>query len=256
MATAIVATNVALDSYIGVAALTRLGIRTNVVGNAEIVRDSGLDMEVFSSLTWEAAIHSFSNVYHCAWNNGSAAGSWCCGAQEGTAEAEAGCCNTTLFDKDSTGGFGAFFASTYESNISATNNFASSTTQSIPSSVPSNQAACSLGANSTASQNAPISKPQQQSRKPVAIGVGIGIPLGVIAFGSLLLLFREHKLRLHAESTAGIINDKRFNKGESTGRALPEAGGHNSPQELGNEPKHPHELNSTEVYEVAAHGQH
>ena len=253
MATAIV---VLPGSYIGVAALTRLGLRTNVVGNAEIVRDISLDIEDFRSLTWEAAVHSFSNVYHCAWNNGSAAGDWCCGAQEGSAEAAAGCCNTTLFSQSSTGGFGAFFASTYESNISATNNSASSATQIIPSSVPSNQAACSLGANSTASQNAPKSKPQRQSREPVAIGVGIGIPLGVIAFGSLLLLFRERKLRLHAERTSAIINDRRFNRGERTGRALAEAGSHKLPQELGNEPKHPHELNSKEVYEVATHGQH
>ena len=267
-----------LGSYIGVAALTRLGDRTNVVRNAEIVRDSGLGIEVFSSLTWEAATHSFSNVYHCAWNNGSAAGNWCCGAQEGTAEAEAGCCNTTLFDIDSTGGFGVFFGSAYESHVSATNNSASTATQGIPNSVPSNeshvsatnnsastatqsipnsvssnQAACSLGANSTIGQNTPISKPQQQSREPVAIGVGVGIPLGMIAFGSLLLLFREHNLRLRAESTTGIVNGKRFNAGKSTGRALHEWRNHNAPQELGQEPKHPHELYSREVYEVAAY---
>ena len=245
---------VPLGSYIGVAALTGLGLRTNVVRNAEIVRDSGLDIEVFGSLTWEAAIHSFSNVYNCAWNNGSFAGNWCCGAQELTAEAEAGCCNTTLLDIDSTpGGFGLFFGSTYESSVSTTNKSASSATQNIPGSVPSNQAACSLGANSTASQNAPISKPQQQSREPVATGVGVGVPLAVIAFASLLLLFREHKLRLRAESTAGIINDNRFNAGKSTGRALHKGGNHNVPQELGHEPKHPNELGLQEVYEVAAH---
>ena len=242
-----------LGSYTGVAALTRLGDRTNVVRNAEIVRDSGLGIEVLSSLTSEAATHSFSNVYHCPWNNGSAIGNWCCGAQEGTAEAGLGCCNTTLFDIDSTGGFGTFFGSAYESNVSATNNSASTATQGIPNSVPSNQAACSLGANSTASQNTPISKPQQQSREPVAIGVGVGIPLGMIVFGSLLLLFREHNLRLHAESTTVIINGKRLHAGKSTGRALHERGNHNAPQELGQEPKHPHELYSRELYEVAAH---
>ena len=144
---------VALSSYIGVAALTRLGLRTNVVRNAEIVRDSGLGIGVFGSLTWEAAIHSFSNLYSCAWKNGSFAGNWCCGAQEGTTEADATCCNTTLLDIDSTGGFGVFFGSAYESSISATNKSASSAMQSIPSSVPSNQTACSPGANSTANHN-------------------------------------------------------------------------------------------------------
>ena len=208
------------------------------------------------SVHWlgEAAIHSFSNVFLCAWENGSAIGDWCCSAQSGSAEAAAGCCDTTLFNKESTGGFGYFFASTYESNISTTNNSASSATQSIPSSKPSNQPACSPRANSTASQNAPITKPQQHSHEPVVIGVGVGIPLGVIAFASLLLLFREHKLRLRAESTAGTINEKRFNEGKKTERAVPEGGNHNAPQELGHEPRLPNELSSQEVYEVAVHG--
>ena len=217
-ATALVALILALGLFIGVAALTRLGLRTNVIGIAEIVRSSGLGVEVFGPLTWEAAIHSFSNVFLCAWKNGSGTKDWCCSGQSGSAEAAAGCCDTTLFDIGVAGGFGSFFVSTYESNISATNNSASSATQSIPSSKPSNQPACSPGANSTASQNAPITKPQQDSHEPVVIGVGVGIPLGVIAFASLLLLFREHKLRLRAESTAGTINDKRFNKGKRTER--------------------------------------
>lgn len=246
---------VPLGTYIGVAALTRLGLRTNAVRNAETVRESGPDIGVFGSLTWEAAIHSFSMVFHCAWTNGTSVGNWCCGAQVGSAESAAGCCNTTLFDNES-GVFGHFFASTCESNTLATNNSASSATQSIPNSVPSNQTACSPGANSTANHNTSISKPQQQWHEPLAIDVGLGIPLAVIAFASLLLLFREHKLRLRAESTAGIINDKQFNAGKSTGRALHKGGNHNVPQELGHEPKHPNELGSREIYEVAAHGQH
>ncbi len=245
-----------MGSYIVVAALTRVGLRSNVVRNAEIVSDGSLSIEVSSSLTWEAAIHSYSNLYHCGWKNGSAKGLWCCGAQEGTAEGDAGCCNTTLFDPMSTGGFLNFFAPATELNISATNTSASNATQSISNSGPSNPVACSPGANPTTSQNAPTSKPQQQSHGRVAIGVGVGIPLGVIAFGSLLLLFREHKLRLHAESTAGIINDKRLNRGERTGRALYEAEDHNPPQELGHERNHPAELNSQEVHEIAVHGQH
>ena len=147
-ATALLVLIKALGSYIGVAAPTRLGLRTNVIGNAKIVRESRLDVEVCGSLTWEAAINSFSNVFLCASKNGSAGGDWCCGANSGSAEAAAGCCDTTLFNKESTGGFGVFFAPTYESSVSATNKSAPSATQNIPSSVPSNQTACSPGANS------------------------------------------------------------------------------------------------------------
>ena len=99
-------------------------------------------------------------------------------------------------------------------------------------------------------------QPQRQSRERVAISLGIGIPLGVIAFGSLLLLLREHKLRLRAESTAGIINDKPFNEGKRTGRVLHEMENNNTPQELGHERKHVDELNSQQVYEVATHRQY
>ena len=242
-------------SYIGVAALTRLGLRSNVVRTAEIVRDGSLGIEVFSSLTREAAIHSFSNVYHCAWKNGSAAGLWCCGAQEGTPESDAGCCDTTLFNASFPNkGFGNFFAPATELNISATNTSASSATQSVSSSGLVNPDPCSPGANLTAGQNAPISKPQQQSRERLATGLGVGVPLGVIAFGSLLLLFREHKLRLRAVSTAGIINDKRFNGGERRERALHDSEDHNAPQELEDERKYPNELDSQQVHEVAVHG--
>lgn len=203
----------------------------------------------------DAAIHSFSNVYHCDLNNGSAAGLWCCGAQEGTPESEAGCCNTTLFNPVFTGGFQIFFAPATELNISATNASASNATQGISTPGSSSPFACSPGANLTASQNAPASKPQQQSHERVTIGVGVGIPLGVIAFMSILLLFREHRLRLCAESTAGIINDKRLRGGgKRLGRALPEAEARNAPQELGHEQNYPNELNSQEVYEVATHG--
>ena len=219
----------------------------------EIVRDGGLGIEIFSSLTRKAAIHSFSNVYHCGWKNGSAAGLWCCGAQEGTPEGDAGCCNTTLFDPGPMGGFQGFFSPGTQSNVSATNTVASSVTPSTSNARPSNPVICSASANLTTNQNTPISRPRQQSSERVAIGVGVGIPLGMIAFGSLLLLFREHNLRLRAERTTGIINDKRFNAGKSTGRALYEGGNHNAPQELGQEPKHPHELYSREVYEVSAH---
>ena len=247
---------VALGSPIGVVALTRLGLRSNVVRTAEIVRDGSLGIEVFNTLTREAAIHSFSNVYHCAWNNGSAGGIWCCGAQEGTPESEAGCCDTTLFNAGFPNGFGSFYAPATELNISAKNTSASSATQSISSSGPSNPVTCSPEANPTASQNAPTSKPQQQSHERAAIGVGVGIPLGVIAFGSLLLLFREHKLRLRAESTAGISNDKRFHQWKRTGRAHLKSQDHNAPQELGDERKQPNELDSQEVHEVAMHGQY
>lgn len=236
------------------AALTRLGLRSNVVRHAEIVRDGVLGIKVFSSLTRKAAIHSFSNVYHCAWKNGSAAGLWCCGAQEGAAEDEVGCCNTTLFDPGSLGGFGGFFSPATQSNVSATNTSAPSVTPNTSNARPSNTVVCSASANLTTNQNTPISKPRQQSSERVAIGVGVGISLGVIAFGSLLLLFREHRLRLQAENTAGIINDKRFNEGNRTGRALPVAGNHNAPQELGHEPKRPNELGSQELHEIAAHG--
>ena len=241
-------------SYIGVVALTRLGLRSNVVRTAEIVRDGSLGIEVFSSLTREAAIHSFSNVYHCAWKNGSAAGLWCCGAQEGTSASGAGCCDTTLFNAGFPKGFGNFFAPATELNISATNTSASSATQSTSSSGPANPDACSPGANLTAGQNAPISKPHQQSRERLAIGLWVGVPLGVLAFGSLLLLFREHKLRLRAVSTAGMINDKRFNAGERRERALHNSEDHNVPQELGDERKFPNELDSQQVHEVAVHG--
>lgn len=246
---------VTLGSYIGVAALTRLGPLSNVALTAEMVRAGTLGIEDFSSLTREAAIHSFSNVYHCDLNNGSAAGLWCCGAQEGTPESEAGCCNTTLFNPVFTGGFQIFFAPATELNISATNASASNATQGISTPGSSSPFACSPGANLTASQNAPASKPQQQSHERVTIGVGVGIPLGVIAFMSILLLFREHRLRLCAESTAGIINDKRLRGGgKRLGRALPEAEARNAPQELGHEQNYPNELNSQEVYEVATHG--
>ncbi len=245
-----------MGSYIGVAALIRLGLRSNVVRNAEIVGDGSLCYEVFSSLTRQAAIHSFSNLYHCGWKNGSAAGLWCCGAQEGSAEGDAGCCNTTLFDPMSTGGFQRFFAPITELNISATNTSVSNTTQSISNSGPSNPVACPPGANITASQNAPTSKPQQLSHERVAIGVGVGIPLGVIAFGSLLLLSREHKLRLRAESTAGIINDKLFSDGKRTKRARHELEDHNAPQKHEHKRKHPNELDSKEVLEVGVHGQY
>ena len=242
---------VAMGSYIVVAALTRPGYRSNAANSAEIVRDGSLGIQVSSSLTWEAAIHSFSNLYHCGWNNGSARGNWCCGAQELTPEGIAGCCNTTLFDPLSTGGFQNFFAPATELNVSATNASASNATQSISNSGPSNLVSCSPDP-----RNASIVTPQQQSHERVAIGVGIGVPLGVVAFGSLLLLFREHKLRLRAEGTAGISNDKRFNEEERTGRARHEADGRNAPQELAYKRKHPDELNSQEVYEVAAHGQY
>lgn len=245
---------VALGSYIGVAALTKLGLRSNVVHNAEIVCDGGLVVEVFSSLTRKAAIHSFSNVYHCAWKNGSSAGRWCCGFPEAAPGDQVGCCDTTLFDPGSMGGFGGFFHPATQSNVSATNTSAPSVTPSTSNARPSNTVVCSASANLTTNQNTPISKPRQQSSERVAIGVGVGIPLGVIAFGSLILLFREHRLRLQAENTAGIINDKRFNEGNRTGRALPVAGNHNAPQELGHEPKHPNELGSQEVYEISVHG--
>lgn len=240
---------VGVGSYIVVAALTRLGLRSNVVRTAEIVCNGSLGIGISSSLTWEAAIHSFSNLYHCGWNNGSARGLWCCGAQEDTAEGDAGCCNTTLFDPGATGGFQNFFYPATELNISAKNTSASSATESISNSGPSNPVACSPEANPTASQNAPTSKPQQQSHERVAIGIGVGAPLGVIAFGSLLLLFREHKLRLRAESTSGIINDKRFKRGKRTGRGLHKAEDPKAPQELENERKYPNELDSQAVHE-------
>ena len=242
----------AMGSYIVVAALTRVGPPSNAVRNAEIVCDGSLCIEVSSSLTREAAIHSFSNVFHCGWKNGSAQGLWCCGAQE--TPDDAGCCNTTLFDPMSTGGFQNFFAPAAELNTSATNTSASNATQSISTPGSSSSLTCSPGENLTASQNAPTSKPQQQSHERVTIGVGVGIPLDVIAFGSILLLFREHKLRLRAESTAGIINDKPFPGEQRLGRALHEAEARNAPQELGHERKYPDELNSQNVYEVAAHG--
>ena len=195
-------------------------------------------------------------MYHCGWNNGSNTGPWCCGAQEGTAEGDAGCCDTTFFHPESPAGFGVLFARATESNISATNTSPSSATQSISNSGPSNPVSCSPGVNLTVSQNAPISKPQKQSWVRVAIGLGVSIPLGMIASASLLLLFREHKLRHRAESAAGIINDKPFSSGERRERALHESQDHNARQELGKERTHPNELDSRQVHEVAVRGQY
>ena len=244
---------VTLGSYIGVAALTRPGLQSNVVPHAEIVRDGGLGIEVFNSLTPKAAIHSFSNVYHCPWKNGSAPGLWCCGAQEVAQQDDSRCYSNTLFTPG-LGAFTGFFIPATQSNVSATNTSTSSVTPNTSNARPSNPVVCSASANLTTNQNTPISKPRQQSSERVAVGFGVGIPLGFIAFGSLLLLFREHKLRLRAENTAGMINDKRFNEGKRNGRALPKAGNHDAPQELGHEPRLLNELSSEEVYEIAAHG--
>ena len=246
---------VMVGSYIRVAARIRLGLHSSSVNNAEIVRDGNLDIGIFSPLTWEAAIDSYSNVYHCGWNNGSQVGRWCCGGKSDTPESIAGCCSTTLFSPGSPEHleFGGFFTPATELNISATSTSAPSATQSISKSGPSNPVPSSPGANLTTSQNAPISKPQQQSHERVAIGLGVGIPFCLIASGSLLLLFREHKLRLRAESTARIIDDKRFKGGEGSERGLHGSEDHNAPQELENELKDPNELDSQEVHEVAPH---
>ena len=246
---------VMVGSYIGVAARIRLGLHSSAVNNAEIVRDGNLDIGIFSPLTREAAIDSYNNVYHCGWNNGSQVGRWCCGGKSDTRESIAGCCNTTLFSPGSPEHpeFGGFFTPATELNISATSTSAPSATQSISKSGPSNPVPSSPGANLTTSQNAPISKPQQQSHERVAIGLGVGIPFCLIASGSLLLLFREHKLRLRAESTARIIDDKRFKGGEGSERGLHGSEDHNAPQELENELKDPNELDSQEVHEVAPH---
>ena len=239
---------VTLGSHIGVPALTRLGSQINAVLIAEIVRDGNLDIGISSLLTREAAIHSFSNLYHCGWNNRSAAGLWCCGAEEGTPEGRAGCCNTTLINPVFTGAFA--HTSVSELNDSATNTSASSPTRNISSPGTSNAVPSSPRTSLTAS------KPQQRSHERVAIGLGVGIPLGLIASTSLLLLFREHKLRLRAESMAGILNGERITGGERRDQAIHGSQGHNALQELPDERKHPNELDSRQVYEVAVHGKY
>ena len=225
---------VMVGPYIGVASQIRLGLHSSAVNNAEIVRNGNLDIGISSSLTREAAIDSYSNVYHCGLNNGSEVGLWCCGGKSNTSESIAGCCNTTLFYPGSPlePEFGGFFA---------------------PATEPSNPVPSSPGTYLTTIQNAPISKPQQQWHERVAIGLGVGIPFCLIASGSLLLLFREHKLRLRAESTARIINDKRLKGGEGSERGLHGSEDHNAPQELENELKDPNELDSQQVHEVAPH---
>lgn len=211
----------------------------------------------------DSATHSFSVVYHCPYVNGSATGLWCCGAQEGSPEANAGCCNTTLFDPMDSGGFQHFFVPEAE-EASTTSTSTVVATLSLSTTLTSATASGSTTSSLSASSGTPtnLSNAQSAAKKTSstsnhdgAIGAGIGVPLGVLLLASLGALFlRERRRRLRAEEPTKKDRSaslQREGEKRDYGFGANELSDQGARQEMGNAPRWPAELNSRQVHEAA-----
>ena len=257
-----------LDTCIEAVVPISHGNRQTAAQDAEIVRSRFLPPKSFTPQkdladATTAAIHSFSNVLPCPVNNGSYAGpSWCCGAQEGTEEARAGCCQTTLFTPD----FGVFAnaeavanttdpkpstLATSSSHTATSPSFVSSPTSSI-SSEPAFISTSTF--TPTQATVGPSSVPAHTSQKSVAVGAGVGVPVGALSlFGLVFLFLRERRRRIHAQKTTDNVYtaaQERAREREGT-----TAGGYSSRnhillQELESRQRGPNEIDSREVHEA------
>ncbi|KAI4201672.1 MAG: hypothetical protein LQ346_002123 [Caloplaca aetnensis] len=212
----------------------------------------------------QVAVGSFSNIYPCPEHPGSypVATDWCCGATEGTAAGQAGCCNTSNSKVDTTRGFGPFFIRDYNRTEPVSSSTATTTvTSSIAGSSTTPLAAA---ANTQTQTPAPATTPLRPSstKRDVAIGLGVGVPIAVLALALLgFLLLREHRRRTHAEKTAHDIMEAKRQSGSDA--SLAHAGMLNPPgifgangqrvmPELSSDPISLNELQSRPIYEAGS----
>ena len=256
---------VVLDFFIEAGVRTSPGSRRAAVHIVETVRNwprpkkfIDPNKDLADALT--AAIHSFSNLYPCPLNNGSYTTQWCCGAQEGTRAAKAGCCNGTVF--------GLVFGSAVIPNTEAkainttSSTLASSSSRIAPA--PSSAASSTSLRLSTSEITPTPTQVQlspdsaQQSQKSLAVGAGVGIPAAALLIFSLVLLFlRERRRRVHAQkmtddaytAPVGGEREREGENGRTTARDY-ELQNHQLPQELEYVQHEPPEIYSQEVHEA------
>lgn len=191
----------------------------------------------------DIAKKSSSVIYHCPLNNGSARGLWCCGAQEGTAKSENGCCDRTLFDPMASGGFQNFYIPEGAQNPAPVSTSSASSTSTAPSSP------------ADATDAPPVAKTATHGiDRSAAIGVGVGVPVGFLLFLNLAFLFwRERKRRLSAEGVMSKSGNAPRKDGRKSkyGRYAEELSEDSSRQEIGCAAKWQRQTYSGEVYEIA-----
>ena len=225
-----------------------------------------------------AAVHSFSNLYPCPWNNGSYTVNWCCGAQETAKEGEPGCCDGPLF-LQGIGLIGSVIPTPAPSSMSAPSSTpappsprseagetadpnaptpaSSSSHLATSSSSVTFSTSPSLSESTLSPTPTPLkssSNPAQPSHKVLAIGTGIGVPVAVLLlFGLVFLLLRERRRRIRAQKMADDANTAaKMKEGErqSTPAMNCTLCHHHLPQELDGVPHGPKEIDSQAVYEA------